>query len=193
MTYERSDWWETLSPIRDMAYRGAYDAMQHLLAHKEIDVDIFVASIMGDLGLVQQMIETNPQLLSSATPDKHFLGKKLTPLHLAAQGGHTELAHWLLGQGADVNAKSHQDFTPLHLVIYCGKKQFLDPLPDVQDPEQGLAVYRLLTDMPLLLINNGADLTALSTDGLTPLALAKSPFDDETDRSDVIAMLETSS
>ncbi len=40
-------------------------------------------------------------------------GDKHTPLHLASRFGHVEVARWLLDNGADVNAKAYNDFTPL--------------------------------------------------------------------------------
>ena len=36
-----------------------------------------------------------------------------TPLHSAADGGHTEVAELLIANGADVNAKDYDDKTPL--------------------------------------------------------------------------------
>jgi len=31
----------------------------------------------------------------------------MTPLHLAAEGGHSKVVNYLLGQGADVNIRDH--------------------------------------------------------------------------------------
>jgi len=41
-----------------------------------------------------------------------------TPLHLAARFGFTDVARWLLSNGADVNATAHNRFTPLHYTSY---------------------------------------------------------------------------
>ena len=67
----------------------------------------------------------------------------------------------------------------------------MDPLPDLSEAAQDIGVYHLLTDVPRFLIERGADLSARETGrNRSPLELARSPFEDETDRGDVIALLE---
>uniref|UniRef100_A0ABD2VZP1 Uncharacterized protein n=1 Tax=Trichogramma kaykai TaxID=54128 RepID=A0ABD2VZP1_9HYME len=39
-----------------------------------------------------------------------------TPLHLALNGGHEQIAEWLLRRGADLNSANAQGSTPLHLI-----------------------------------------------------------------------------
>jgi ankyrin repeat protein len=192
VAYDRPGQWGSMSPLRDMAYRGNYAAVNHLLAHRGIEVDVFLASIMGDTAAVQALVTADPQLAQAPTSADHVLGPRLTALHLAAQGGHANLAQWLLDHGADVNARGYKDFTPLHFAIRFGPKKLLDPLPDLEQSTQGVGVYRLLTAIPRLLIDNGADLAARDSERhLTPLGLAQSSFEDETDRSAVIALLES--
>ncbi len=48
----------------------------------------------------------------------------------------------------------------------------------------------MLTDIPQLLVDNGADLSAKDSKNLTPLQLAMSHFQDETNRDDVIKLLK---
>ena len=119
------------------------------------------------------------------------MGAGLSPLHLGAQGGHLALMALLLESGADVNTRAVDGKTPLHFAICFGPKQFLDPLPDLTTAAQDIGVYRQLTDVPQFLVEQGADLGARESEhGQTPLEMARSPFEDETDRGDVIALLE---
>ncbi|MBA3726463.1 MAG: ankyrin repeat domain-containing protein [Armatimonadetes bacterium] len=56
------------------------------------------------------MLKKNPRLVKSFYGDS-----RQTPLHIASQSGHLEVVRWLLKKGADPNARSYNDFTPLHL------------------------------------------------------------------------------
>ncbi len=146
----------------------------------QTDIDALRALLVADGGLVD-----------ASTPDDHVLGAGLSPLHLAAQGGHLDAMELLLAAGADINAVDARGFTPLHFVICYGPKQFFDPLPDLSATTQDIGVYHLLTETPHFLIDRGADLSAREREsGQTPLELARSQFEDETDRGDVIALLE---
>ncbi len=189
--YERSGKYGRTTPLRDIAYRRNYDAARHLLRHLGWEVDIFWASVMGDLARARALLAEDKARARAATSADHVLGAGLSPLHLAAQGGHLELMALLLGQGADVNARAVDGKTPLHFAICFGPKQFLDPLPDLTAAAQDIGVYRQLTDVPQFLVEQGADLGARESEhGQTPLEMARSPFEDETDRGDVIALLE---
>ncbi len=189
--YERSGKYGRSTPLRDIAYRRNYDCVRHLLAHLGWEVDIFWAAIMGDLALARELLAQDRAQANASTPADHVLGGGLSPLHLAAQGGHIELMEALLAAGADVNARDARGNTPLHFVISFGPRQFLDPLPDLSAAAQDVGVYRLLTDVPRYLLEQGADLNAREADqGRSPLELARSAYEDETDRGDVIALLE---
>ena len=67
-------------------------------------------------------------------------------LHLAAQGGHKEIAELLIAAGADVNAKNKYGTTPLHKAAFYGHKEIAE-----------------------LLIANGVDVNAKKNNGRTPL------------------------
>jgi len=189
--YERSGKYGRTTPLRDIAYRRNYEATRHLLRHLGWAVEIFWASIMGDLARARELLSEDGGLAHAATAADHVLGAGLRPLHLAAQGGHLEMMALLLQHDADVNARAADGKTPLHFAICFGPKQFLDPLPDLTEAAQDVGVYRLLTDVPRFLVERGADLNARETAGNhSPLELARSPFEDETDRGDVIALLK---
>ena len=146
---------------------------------------------MGDLTRARDLLAEDATLVNVETAADHVLGAGLSPLHLAAQGGHIKLMAALLEAGADINARDLRGYTPLHFVICFGPKEFLDPLPDLTAAAQDVGVYRLLTDVPRFLLEQGADLMAREADeSRTPLELAGAAFEDETDRGDVIALLQ---
>jgi len=189
--YERAGKYGRTTPLRDIAYRHNYEAARRLLLHLGWDVDIFWASIMGDLARVSELLGDDCEIARASTADDHVLGGRLSPLHLAAQGGHIDVMAALLRRGADLNAQAADGRTPLHFAVCFGPRAFMDPLPNLTEAAQDIGVYRLLTEVPQFLVEQGADLSAReAASGRTPLELAQSPFEDETDRGDVIALLE---
>ena len=72
-----------------------------------------------------------------------------TPLYIAAQCGHLEVAKYLVTAGAEVNAANENGFTPLHIAAYFGH-------PEV-------AKY---------LVADGADVNAADKHGAPPLYVA---------------------
>ena len=158
--YERSGKYGRTTPLRDIAYRRNYEATRHLLHHLGWEVDIFWASIMGDGERLRALLAADGGLARAATSPEHVLGAGLSPLHLAAQGGHIDVMDALMAAGADVNARGGNGHTPLHFAICFGPKEFLDPLPDLTEAAQDIGVYRLLTEVPKFLVEQGADLRA---------------------------------
>lgn len=78
---------------------------------------IHEAAQAGDLAKVQEIIQKNPKAIS-VKENKEFSGQ--TPLHFAARYGQKEVVEFLIGKGADVNAKDDDGWTPLHLACYGG-------------------------------------------------------------------------
>jgi ankyrin repeat protein len=45
----------------------------------------------------------------------------MQPIHVAALGGQKEMARFLIENGADVNAKAGNGWTPLHVAVLRGQ------------------------------------------------------------------------
>ena len=63
----------------------------------------------GDSKKARQLIKANPKLIKSTDDSQR------TPLHLAARFGGTDLVKFLIDSGADLDARSYNSFTPLHV------------------------------------------------------------------------------
>jgi hypothetical protein len=116
------------------------------------------ATAAGDLNKVRALLEVNPTLLESTDGDGN------TPLHRACISKPPSFtppvaaAGFLLGKGANVNARNHHGFTPLHLAS-SGRS------PD--------------SDLIQRLIARGADVNARLDRGLTSLHWAASSGDNK--------------
>lgn len=184
--------WGYSNPIRWVAQhnRKNPEKLRRLLEHAGIEQDIFLACIFGEVEQVAAMLAAEPNLVQAVTGDQHVLEPGLTPLHVAAQFGCAALARLLLERGAQVNARSplSHNLTPLHVAVWRGEKE-QNP-PRSLEEQEGYSVYRLLPEVPQLLLEHGADRSARDTlRSLTPLGWAETNLEDETDRSEVIALL----
>ncbi|CAM9880226.1 unnamed protein product [Ectocarpus fasciculatus] len=123
--------------------QGKAGLVQKLVnAGAEIGVVIHDAVMRGDQEVSKILLQNGPSV--NATLDG------LTPLHLAAAGGRTEIARWLLLKGAEIDAADTQGTTPLHFSIQRGH----------------IATVKLL-------LASGADVTARQSElDLTPLDVA---------------------
>ncbi len=106
------------------------------------DLDIFEASAGGYQDIVEKLLAEHLELLAARSSDGW------TPLHVAAFFGHTDLARYLIGQGAAVDARSTNAMknTPLHAAAAGGR----------------VAIVRLL-------LGRGADVNATQEGGWTAL------------------------
>jgi ankyrin repeat protein len=186
--------WGNTTPIREHVNRanvsGSFELLRFLLDLAGVETDIFLACVFGETKLVATLLPSDPSLVHATTGDDHVLESGLTALHLAAQFGRTGIAELLLEYGADVNAKarSSRNLTPLHLTIWRGRRElYSKPMPELV---QEYGVYRLLPEMPRLLLEHGADVSARDSErDLTPLGWAEAELEDETDRSEVAILL----
>jgi hypothetical protein len=124
---------------------------------KAPDIDIHFAAMFGRLEAVKQYITAGADV--NAIDDD----EGMTPLILAAGGGHKKIVELLIAEGADVNAKDKYGRTPL-LMAVLGIETVLAPVEK---------------EIVELLIAKGADVNALIVSGpsefkgKTPLDLAK--------------------
>jgi ankyrin repeat protein/L-ascorbate metabolism protein UlaG (beta-lactamase superfamily) len=143
-----------------------------------VSAEIHNAALNGDLTKVKELLAKDPSLLNAAND----VGR--TPLHVAANSGHTELAVWLIKQGADVNRReSSYQLTPLHLAVWNGHLEVTRLLlthgADLQarekDNENALYYAALSNNLELVkyLVGKGLKVKdSGSSAGNTPLSIA---------------------
>ncbi|MFP6617275.1 MAG: sigma-70 family RNA polymerase sigma factor, partial [Candidatus Hydrogenedentota bacterium] len=93
-----------------------------VLLSRGASLDLSSASALGFSEKVRYWIHRNPQRIH----ERGVWGR--TPLHWAISGGHVELAEWLLGHGAAIEATDHWGCTPLHLAAELGQRDSVDLL-----------------------------------------------------------------
>ena len=132
------------------------------------------AAFCGLHTIVKKLAIEHPQYMHS----RDFCDRS-TPLHLALQRGHMEVARLLVELGADATAQDNQGWTPLHWAAKEGSMdlayllivQGADVTAQDNDGWTPLhwAMLRGSVNISHFLIEHGADLTAQDGNGLTPL------------------------
>ena len=130
-----------LSAVLVAAYYNEPNIAQ-LLVQRGAAVTIFEAATVGALDRVQDWLAEQPHLLNAYAPDG------FQPIGLAAFFGHTAIVEYLIEQGAEIDAPSHNNMRvrPLHS-----------------------AVANKRVDIVKLLIERGADVNSTQADDFTPL------------------------
>lgn len=105
---------------------------------------LFNAIRKGDLAGIKSLLTAQPNLINGQD------ARGFTPLIMATYTGNTEIAHYLLNQGADVNGRDAAGNTALIGVAFKGDQQ-----------------------MAQLLIEKGADIHLQNKQGATALSYAK--------------------
>jgi ankyrin repeat protein len=141
-------------PFLDALYRGERERAEELAPPDE-ELDVFGAAALGRAQRVRALLDGDPGLASAFAPDGFH------PLGLAVFFGHPETAALLVERGADVSARSRNDFgvTPLHSA--CAARD--------------VASVRLL-------LERGADPNVEQPSGFTPLDAAREHGDPELER-----------
>lgn len=136
------------------------------------------ASFTGHKSIVEMVV------MNGVNPDKVSIkGYMQTPLILAAQGGHIDIAQYLIQKGAKIDAKDMFGRTPLSHSLEAGQlsmSKFLlnqdanvDSKDDVSQTPLHIAVVKGNIEIVELLIEKGADVKAKNELGMTPQDLAK--------------------
>ncbi len=135
------------------------------------------AALNGKLEKAKALLQANPDLVFSQASES-----SQTPLHLAAEYGHKDVAELLLANKADVEAKANGGWTPLLQAVFGGHKDLVELLvankADVNVKEGSgrtplhVAVENGYTEIAAFLLASKADANVKNRDGDTPLHIA---------------------
>ena len=179
-----------VSVILHALYHGHHDIAQAIAARRH-ELDIFEASVLGKLEQVKNLVDQDPSLINSYSPDG------FTPVALAAYIGQKEVTEYLIMKGADVNAiaKNATGFTALTGAIANNHVEISKILvkrgADVNHRyEAGVSPLMEASlngnvELVNFLIANGADPNAKTKDGKTPMSFAK-----EKNHAEVVEILK---
>ena len=167
-----------LSVVLKATYYGKRDVVEALLA-SGVELSIFEAVATGQTDRVRTLIEQDPALVNSYSPDG------FAPLGLAAFFGHEEIVDVLLAAGAEVSAPSREamKLTPLASALATGQNQIARTLiehgahvnakGDQDVTPLHTAAARGNIEAANFLLEHGADIHATTTDGKKPIAYAE--------------------
>jgi ankyrin repeat protein len=166
-----------VSAIMQARYYGQQSLIDLLRPHAG-DLDVFEASALGDVPQLKKLLNANPELTRSYSPDG------FTPLHLAAYFAQLEAAGELLRHGADpaavvtngtklavINSAAASGNTQMvKLILHAGAN------PNVQQ-EGGYtalhsAAHRNNVEMICALLDAGADISIRTNEGKTAAEMA---------------------
>jgi uncharacterized protein len=141
---ERPDGDGLLPSMRALYVRGR--ALAEELAPPEERLDVFLAAALGRTERLQQLLDADPDLVGSFSPDG------FTPLHLACFSGGAEAVRLLAGRGAPLDELARN--------------------PLAQVPPLGTAAFSRDLEAACALLDAGADPNGRGGLGFTPLHTA---------------------
>lgn len=170
-------------------YRGNKTAAL-AVASKKPELDVFEASVVGDLERLKKTVSQDAASLRSYSPDG------FTALAFASYLGQKESVDYLIEKGADVNAVARNEtgFTPLTGAVTENHNEIAKVLVKngarVNHRYEGgftplmHAAYNENVELVGFLLQNGADPTAKNGEGKSPLTFAQ-----EKNNSQIIELL----
>ena len=179
-----------LSVILKATYYGQREVVNALLA-SGVQLNIFEAAATGQTDQLRTLIENDPSVVDSYSPDGFM------PLGLAAFFGHAETVNALLAAGAPVNAASREamQMSPLGSALAAERNDIASALiehgADVNAKAANdltplhTAAARGNLESAKLLLDHGADINAMTKDGKTPISYAE-----ERNHPDMVAFLQ---
>ncbi|MEZ5357377.1 MAG: ankyrin repeat domain-containing protein [Candidatus Zixiibacteriota bacterium] len=138
--------------------------------------DILTAARNGDLQTVKQLISHDKTIVNFKDD------RGTTALHLACDSGRTEVAKYLIQNGADLLAVDNDGDTPLHYAAFSGYPDCIRLLVEKGTPVDVLntnkstplhyAAMRGKPEAAAVLLDLGADINRQNYDGETPVFIA---------------------
>jgi RNA polymerase sigma factor (sigma-70 family) len=137
-----------------------YREIQQYLLDCGAKLDIFSAIALERVDAIDSLIENNPEVLDRK------LGLALDewqPLHFAIARSQTEIARLLIEKGANLQAKTIFEVTPLCMALQTDNREIVNLLSDRQIPhdlsallltEQWLSAERAIAKRPNLIVEN---------------------------------------
>jgi ankyrin repeat protein len=181
------------TPMEHAALHGHSDLVRQLAKVQTEPLDFFSAVILGKVDRVKEFLKAKPELVKQ----RNGQGRGWTPLHIAAEEGHEEIARVLLDAGAEVDDKEAFS-SPLSWAVMTRTpnlklvKLLIDRGANVNRPgfEKETPLHHAAkygnVEAARMLLNAKADATAKDWRGATPLDLAK-----ENNHQDVVKLLES--
>ena len=139
------------SPMLILAIRDkSLKVTDLLLANPAIDVNL--TNVSGENALMLAAFDGQLALVKTLVVDKKAAVNKLgwSPIHYAATNGHLEIVQFLMANGAQINALSPSETTPLMMSIGSGNELLIK-----------------------YLLDNGADLRMRNHEGYTAIDVAQ--------------------
>jgi hypothetical protein len=154
------------------------DRSMSIIPGKPEAVPLYYAAMLGLRGLAEHLIAKHPEHVNAKSE------RRVTPMHVAASAGHSDILLLLIEHGADVNGRDMHNDTPLHRASEKAKLEAGQVLLnrgadiDVQNNlKHSALVYATAfghTEFALMLLERGAMVNARGGVDRTPLHWAAS-------------------